>query len=79
MEHGWCEVDGKIIDPTIFDKDFQPVEYFPAFRYSKGQFYKNWKKTRGELPFVWKYHEVGSDEYQRAKQQAFNAPKNKPL
>ena len=78
MEHGWCEVDGKVIDPTFWNSELQPVQYFPAYRYTKGQFYRNLKKTRRELPFVWKYGKVGSFEYQWAMQQALLAKRDKP-
>lgn len=42
IEHGWCEVDGRIVDPSYTEYVTRgvsplelPVAYFPGFRYSQ--------------------------------------------
>lgn len=58
IEHGWCEVDGRIVDPSYTEyvtRGVSPVEppiaYFPGFRYSPRAAASALTKNR--LPIAW--------------------------
>jgi hypothetical protein len=46
-EHGWCEVNGMIVDPTYYAVD-GPLAYFPALRFTAEQI----AKVRGHEPLI---------------------------
>jgi hypothetical protein len=48
MEHGWLELDGRIVDPTQWDGD---VAYFPGLRFDKDQALKA-LQNNPELPIA---------------------------
>jgi len=46
-EHGWCELNGVIIDPTYYAID-RPLNYFSALRFTAEQI----AKVRGHEPLI---------------------------
>ena len=65
IEHGWLELDGKVIDPTIPDK---AIKYFPVLRFNAGE---AWTLAReiGSVPLIWEMPERW-DEYRQAQEEA---------
>jgi hypothetical protein len=75
IEHGWCEVDGRIIDPTLFDSGFQPYQYFPGMRYTKQEASKALSKTHKRFPVAHSLPDFGhsNQDYHQAFEQAMQA------
>jgi len=74
FEHGWLELDGEIIDPTLYDRD---VAYFPALRFdrdaAKRELARRGKTMEpGDLPIVWRFGWGGCEnsEYMAAREKA---------
>lgn len=75
IEHGWCEVDGRIVDPSYTEyvtRGVSPVEppiaYFPGFRYSPRAAASALTKNR--LPIAWNAaHGPYEDAFQAAWRQ----------
>lgn len=57
VEHGWLEVRGEIVDPTLHDT--LASDYHPIFRYSQDEIEQIVNKKRGShvLPFYAHDHE----------------------
>ncbi len=54
IEHGWCEIDGKVIDPTYaphVSPHAPPVGYFPGRRYTIRE--AEAALLRRSLPIIW--------------------------
>ena len=69
IEHGWCEIDGKIIDPTYtpYVSNLEPpIEYFPGLRFSAHE--AEASLDRGRLPIAWSRTDA---EYNRAFDRAW--------
>ena len=74
IEHGWLELDGEIIDPTLYDCD---VAYFPALRFDRETAKREVAQRGetmgpGELPIVWRFGWGGckNSEYMDARERA---------
>lgn len=69
IEHGWCEVDGRIIDPTytpyVSNLD-PPLSYHAGARFSARD--AETALDRGRLPIAWG---INSNEYNRAFDRAW--------
>jgi hypothetical protein len=50
IEHGWVELNGRIVDPTRWDRE---VAYFPALRFDKEQVLEALVDCP-ELPVTWR-------------------------
>ena len=57
-EHGWLEIDGQIVDVTLYAKD--GCTYFPGLRYSRKDAYDVCKRL-GELPIFYSMGWGGCD------------------
>ena len=51
IEHGWVELNGRIVDPARWDRD---LVYFPALRFDKEQVLDALVDS-AELPVTWRY------------------------
>lgn len=54
IEHGWCEIDGRIIDPTytpVVNQMEPPIMYFAGARFSVTE--AEGALDRGKLPISW--------------------------
>jgi len=49
IEHGWIELNNKIIDPTI---PGEILEYYPVKKYTRDEMRAAYQKNN-ELPFMW--------------------------
>lgn len=73
IEHGWCEVDGRIVDPSYTSYAMRgighiepPVAYFPGYRYSQQAAASAVLQNR--LPIAW---HTASGPYEAAFQAAW--------
>jgi hypothetical protein len=57
-EHGWCEWEGKVVDPTLYNQLGRRYFYLPGIKYSIDDVVKRVQKKSVKLPFVW--HEEGA-------------------
>ncbi len=69
IEHGWCEIDGRVIDPSYtpfvtagFQQLVPPVAYFAGLRFSRSQLSS--MLTARRLPLAWSFQDL--PEYERA-------------
>lgn len=51
FEHGWLEIDGRIVDPTRWESQ---LAYFPVLRFDRDQVCDA-SANRPELPVTWRY------------------------
>ena len=58
IEHGWCEWEGKIVDPTLYNDLETPYFYLPGVKYTFEDVVKRVPKKSVTLPLV--YHEKGA-------------------
>lgn len=59
IEHGWCEVDGRVVDPTYtpFVSNLEPpLGYFGGLRFTAREAEANLE--RGRLPIAWMRNDV---------------------
>lgn len=64
IEHGWCEVDNRIVDPTytpVVSQLEPPIAYFRGTRYSAAE--AEAALERGKLPIAWSRKDA---EYNRS-------------
>ncbi len=69
IEHGWCEVDGRIVDPSYtpyVSTCPPPVAYYPGMRFSARK--AGAALVDQTLPLAWRRHDA---TYQRAFEAAF--------
>lgn len=55
IEHGWLEMEDKVIDPTLISRlnnDAEPPTYFPGVRYTCEEAFDVLAEREGELPLV---------------------------
>lgn len=53
IEHGRCEQDGRIIDPTLYRATWQPGLYIAGVKYDIDEVFNVLLKNGGRLPVVW--------------------------
>ena len=69
IEHGWLELGGEIVDPTVYDPPARA--YFPVLRFDRDQARAELAANDGELPIVWRYGQgAASPEYRQAYEDA---------
>lgn len=85
IEHGWCELDGQVIDPTFCDEESRqyPATYFAGNRYSRAGLLEQIQHLtqHGQsvvLPFIRMGH-ADQASYQAASLAALHSPKVIPL
>ncbi len=54
-EHGWCEVNETIVDPTYYFTVDEPLVYFPVLRATLDQI----AIVRGYEPLMWQWYGWG--------------------
>ena len=64
IEHGWIELDGRIVDPTLHD-DREPLAYYPGLRFTLGELHTAMhtipKTTNEDLPIFYRLGWGGQD------------------
>lgn len=58
IEHGWCEWEGKVVDPTLYNRLGNHFAYFPGIKYTYDDVAKRVGKKAKTLPLIW--HEKGA-------------------
>ena len=77
IEHGWLDLDGVIIDPTLHDPS-NPVTYYPGIRLTSKELQTAILKTKGELPIYWSMISTGGHpDYKAAFDQAVKDSKSR--
>lgn len=70
FEHGWIELDGRIIDPTLYRDP--PRGYVAANRYGLADLLPMLKANNYSLPVIWSCMDAGArGHYNQAQKQAF--------
>ena len=63
VEHGWCEIDGRIVDPTYTPEVSplrEPLAYFSGLLMSAAETAR--AARRGQLPLAWLQNHFGHEE-----------------
>jgi len=70
IEHGWLEIGGEIVDPSLYDPPARA--YFPALRFDRARARAELAANDGELPIAWRFGWGGceSSEYMDARERA---------
>lgn len=56
IEHGWLEVNGDVVDPTLYEHEHGADNYFAGVRYPAQEIIDLITKSRGrgvDMPLVW--------------------------
>ena len=69
IEHGWIELDGAIIDPTLYQKP--PAKYYPGFIFTYSEILETYQKAK-ELPAAWYLLHAKPNQYEEFYRPAFN-------
>jgi len=70
FEHGWLELDGVIIDPTLNDPTY-PISYYPGIRFTRAEIREAMSKAKEDLPIYWFMIKTGGHpDYKAAFDQA---------
>ena len=67
-EHGWCQLDDKIIDPTAVALGYEFAAYFPIATYTMEERQKTIMKKLeetgdNELPLIWGLYGWGGEDH----------------